>query len=357
MYKMSLKIARFQAALPGTPGWWIFVINYFYYSLLLFFHVTFLSRVRGELLKQQTFLGQQTWTVWWWGTGLGVQGTAFAGCFASIYRVGVGVNAPLAAPGPIEVAGKRQSWSQANLAMQERSSSCIPLSRVCPCGAEVLLSLADTDAAHQELLLGCLQLPVSGRDPGFTPRATGFAPSAIGFEAQAWGAKPIPSKHKSWGGPGRAEQKEGGLVGTVHPQPSTAPWSRGRRVPRDRAGGRNEGWGSPVSAHQPHWGHGHWHSSGTAPSPSQGHCVAGMEERNGKSKVVFQTAALGFGAFFSSFFFFSFSLFSFFFLLSFFFFCWFFFVLKPQTFQHHTVGIRITIESITFCIVLNEQTE
>lgn len=40
-----------------------------------------------------------------------------------------------------------------------------------------------------------------------------------------------------------------------------------------------------------------------------------------------------------------------------FFFCWFFFVLKPQTFQHHTVGIRITIESITFCIVLNEQTE
>lgn len=104
--------------------------------------------------------------------------------------------------------------------MQERSNSCIPLSCVCPRGAELLLSLADTNAAHQELLLGCSQLPAPGQDSGFAPRATGFAPSAEGFKAQAWGAKPVPSKQKSSGGAGRAEQKRGRFWGLCIPCPA-----------------------------------------------------------------------------------------------------------------------------------------
>lgn len=215
----------------------------------------------------------------------GAGNTGFAGCFASICWGGVGVKAPLAAPGPVEAAGKRGKAEAKRTWPCKREAT--PASHVCPCGAEALLSLADTDAAHQELLLGCSQLPAPGREPGFAPRAMGFAPSAVGFKAQAWGVKPVPSKQKSCGGPGRAEQKEGGLLETVHPQPSTAPWSRGRRVPWDGAGGSNQGWGSPVSAHQPHWGHRplaqQWHSA----VPVMGTlCTAGMEERNGKSRVV-----------------------------------------------------------------------
>lgn len=86
---MSLKIARFQATLPGTPG----VLLVFCFKLVIFillslfsclfpsFFVSFAPVSEAKLLKQQTLCGQQTLRVraGWDGGDVTAVGTRGAG--------------------------------------------------------------------------------------------------------------------------------------------------------------------------------------------------------------------------------------------------------------------------------------